>query len=63
MLFRSVLAEGVLTEIELGMLRRNRAGKDVKDAMGVLNQIATGDDDELAEALAKLKDLAIAGKL
>ena len=58
-----VLAEGVLTEIELGMLRRNRAGKDVKDAMGVLNQIATGDDDELAEALAKLKDLAIAGKL
>ena len=58
-----VLAEGVLTQIEMGLLRRNRAGKDVKEAMGVLEQIATRDGDELAEALAKLKELAIAGKL
>jgi hypothetical protein len=58
-----VLAEGVITEIELGMLRRNRAGKDVKDAMGVLEQIATGDDDDVGDALTQLRSLAKAGRL
>ena len=58
-----VLAEGVLTEIELALLRGHKAGRDVKDAMAVLAQIAKRDGDELAGELAKLKDLAIAGKL
>ena len=58
-----VLAEGVLTQIEMGLLRRHKAGKDVKDAMGVLDQIATGDDGKVARALGKLKELAIAGRL
>jgi hypothetical protein len=58
-----VLAEGVQTQIEMGLLRRHRAGKDVKAAMVVLDKIATGGDDELAEALEKLKELAVAGKL
>ena len=53
----------MLTQIEMGLLRRHRAGEDVKDAMGVLDQIATGDDGKVARALGKLKELAIAGRL
>jgi hypothetical protein len=58
-----ILAEGVLTQIEMGLLRRHRAGEDVKDAMEVLDQIVTGDDDEVAQALGQLKELASAGRL
>jgi hypothetical protein len=45
------------------LLSTHRRGKDAKDVLRVLERIASQDGDELAGELARLKDLAIAGKL
>ena len=58
-----VLAEGVLTQVEMELLHKHRRGMDVKDVLRVLDRIATRGGKGLAEALAKLKEFAIAGRL
>ncbi len=55
--------EGVLTHVEIDLLRAHRKGKDVKAELKLLNDAAASEGAELEDALVKLGEAARAGWL
>lgn len=56
-------AEVLLAEVELEQLVAHKQGRDVSKAMGLFDLVARRDGEERDAALAKLCDLAAAGRL
>lgn len=55
--------EMVLADVEMQQLRAHKKGKDVTEAMALLDKVARGEGEEQVEALRKLSAMAAAGKL
>lgn len=58
-----VHVEGVLTQIEMDLLRAHRKGKDVKAELKLLGEVATREGADLEKALVELGEAARNGRL
>jgi hypothetical protein len=59
----ALMLELALADAELDLHRANKRGQDVAEQMALFNRIARGEGEERDEALRRVCELALAGKL
>ena len=57
------MAEMVLANVELDQLIAHKAGRDVAEVMGLLNEVARSEGEVMEAALKRLCDMAKAGQV